>query len=123
MNNNCIFCKIINGDIPCYKIYEDDIVLAFLDINPETNGHTLVIPKEHFLDIYDINEETLQHIFKCAKKISTTLTEKLNCDGFTFIQNNGEIQEVKHFHLHIRPYYTEKQEKIDIETIYKKLTA
>ena len=122
MNNDCIFCKIINGEIPCYKVYEDEIVLAFLDINPETNGHTLIIPKKHFLDIYDINEETLKHIFKCSKKISTILTDKLSCDGFTFIQNNGEVQEVKHFHLHIRPFYKEKQEKIAVESIYQKLT-
>ena len=120
---NCIFCKIINGEIPSYKIYEDDTLLAFLDINPDSNGHTLVIPKKHYTDIMDIDNATLSHIFNVARNIKKTLEQKLNCDGITFIQNNGDVQGVKHFHLHIKPYYNIKQEKEDVEAIYNKLLS
>lgn len=120
---NCIFCKIINGEIPSYKIYEDDIVLAFLDINPDSNGHTLIIPKKHYTDIMDLDNETLTHIFNVARKIKTKLEEKLHCDGITFIQNNGEVQEVKHYHLHIKPYYNTEQANEEIEAIYNKLNS
>lgn len=118
---NCIFCKIINGEIPSYTIYEDDIVLAFLDINPDSNGHTLIIPKKHYTDIMDIDDTTLTHISDIAREIKTKLEEKLHCDGITFIQNNGDAQEVKHYHLHIKPYY-KNQTNEDVETIYNKLT-
>lgn len=114
---DCLFCKIIEGSIPSYKIYEDEVVLAFLDINPETNGHTLIIPKKHFKDMDDIDLDTLNHIFKIAKKLKQVLTDKLNCDGLTFCQNNGCAQEVKHLHLHLIPKYL-KEKKIDVEEIY-----
>lgn len=114
--NDCLFCKIINGDIPCFKVYEDELVLAFLDINPKSNGHTLIIPKKHFKDIYDIDETTLSHIMKNAKKIMDLLNEKLNPDGFTLVQNNGVVQEVKHFHLHVMPYYKDSVLKSAEET-------
>ena len=106
---DCIFCKIINGDIPCMKVYEDDVCLAYLDINPDSDGHTLIIPKKHYKDIYDIPNDTLSHIYEVAKKIMDMLKEKLGCDGFTLLQNNGSIQEVKHYHLHIKPYYNDKK--------------
>lgn len=117
----CLFCKIINGEIPAYKVYEDNIVLAFLDISPDSNGHTLIIPKKHYLDLDDIDMETLSHIMEVAKKLKKLLEEKLNIDGLTLIQNSGKIQEVKHFHLHLKPYYKDKQELIDIKETYKKL--
>lgn len=106
---DCIFCKIINGDIPCMKVYEDDVCLAYLDINPDSDGHTLIIPKKHYKDIYDIPNDTLYHIYDISKKIMDMLKEKLGCDGFTLLQNNGSIQEVKHYHLHIKPYYNDKK--------------
>lgn len=106
---DCIFCKIINGDIPCMKVYEDDVCLAYLDINPDSDGHTLIIPKKHYKDIYDIPNDTLSHIYDISKKIMNMLKEKLGCDGFTLLQNNGSIQEVKHYHLHIKPYYNDKK--------------
>ena len=117
----CLFCKIINGEIPAYKVYEDNIVLAFLDISPDSNGHTLIIPKKHYLDLDDIDMETLSHIMGVAKKLKKLLEEKLNIDGLTLIQNSGKIQEVTHFHLHLKPYYKDKQELIDIKETYKKL--
>jgi len=106
---DCIFCKIINGDIPCYKIYEDDIVLAFLDINPDCDGHTLIIPKKHIKDIDEIDDNTLLHINKIAKKLKLKLEKDLKCNGISLLQNNGEIQEVKHYHLHLKPYYSNKK--------------
>ena len=117
MNNDCLFCKIVSGDIPSYKIYEDEIVIAFLDINPDSNGHTLIIPKKHYLDMDDIPLDTLNHIFKVAKELKVKLDSKLNTDGLTFVQNNGYIQEVKHFHLHLKPYYKDNKLK-SVEEIY-----
>lgn len=117
---NCIFCKIINNEIPSYKIYEDDIILAFLDVNPESTGHTLIIPKQHYQDIDDIPNEVLNHIINSAKKIKALLYEKLNCDGLTFVQNNGMVQEVKHFHLHLKPYY-ENKKKLSLDEVYNSI--
>ena len=105
---DCIFGKIVEGKIPSLKIYEDDVILAFLDINPDSNGHTLIIPKKHYKDINDIDEKTLCHIYSKAKDIMKLLEEKLNADGFSLLQNNGSVQEVKHYHLHIKPYYSNK---------------
>lgn len=102
---DCIFCMIANDEIPAMKIYEDDTILAYLDINPDSNGHTLIIPKSHYKDIYDIPSDILLHVYESAKKIMKILEEKLHCDGFSLLQNNGDVQEVKHYHLHIKPYY------------------
>ena len=117
---NCIFCKIINGDIPSYTIYEDDIIKAFLDIDPKSNGHTLIIPKKHYQDIMDIDEETLSYIFKKAKEIKKLLEEKLNIQGITFVQNNGLSQEVKHYHLHLIPNY-QNNDLMSVEEVFKKI--
>lgn len=118
---DCIFCKIVNGEIPSYKIYEDDNLLAFLDINPMSAGHTLIIPKKHTLDFTTISDDTLDNIMKAAKNISGLLVNKLDADGFTLTQNNGICQEVKHFHLHIIPQYRRKN-IISVEDVYKKIT-
>lgn len=117
-----IFCKIINNEIPSYKIYEDDIVIAFLDVNPLVNGHTLIVPKKHYKDLYDLDNETFTHIINIARKIGPILEEKLNADGITLVQNNGLYQEVKHFHLHLRPQYKEKQKLKPLEEIHKIIT-
>lgn len=118
---DCIFCKIIDGSIPSYTIYEDEIVKVFLDINPLSNGHCLVIPKKHYLDLVEIDDEVLSHIMKVARNIKKLLEEKLNIDGLTLIQNNGEVQEVKHYHLHLKPYYTVKQDLVDVSLIFDKI--
>ena len=115
-----IFCKIIKGEIPSKKIYEDEIVLAIMDVNPRSNGHTLIIPKKHYQDLLDIDIETLNHIMKVAKEISNKLIEKLNCNGITLEQNNGISQEVKHFHLHIIPKYN-RIEKLELEEVFHKI--
>lgn len=118
---DCLFCKIINKDIPCFKIYEDENVLCFLDINPDCNGHTLVIPKKHILDIDDMDSDTYINLLNSIKKVKKILESKLNIDGLTIVQNNGEIQIIKHFHIHLKPFYKEKQELIKAEDIYNKI--
>ena len=120
--NDCIFCKIINNEIPSYKIYEDDKVFAFLDVNPMSYGHTLIVPKNHILDYEEIDLETLNHINKVGKELYIKLKEKLSPNSIQLVQNNGKLQEVKHYHLHLIPYYDEeKQGKENIEEVYKNI--
>ena len=118
---DCVFCKIVKGEIPSYKVYEDDKILAFLDINPYSKGHTLVIPKEHTLDMSTIDDEVLDHLMHKARDIAALVTKKLDAPGYTLIQNNGFVQEVKHFHLHIIPKYKGKDD-LDIKEVYEKIT-
>ena len=118
-----IFFNIIDGEVPSYKIYEDDIVLAFLDVNPDVNGHTLIVPKKHYKDLYDIDNDTLVHIFDVARQISDILLSKLNADGLTLVQNNGLYQEVKHFHLHLKPQYKDKKELLNPKEVYELIKA
>ena len=108
-----IFCKIIAGEIPGKKVFEDDTVMVIMDVNPVSNGHCLIIPKVHYQDLYDIDTKTLNHILSIARDVSKILMEKLSCDGITLVQNNGSVQEVKHFHLHLIPKY-EGKDKIDL---------
>lgn len=119
---NCVFCKIINGEIPSYTIYEDDIVKVFLDIHPDSNGHMLIVPKKHIVDITTMDSETFAHILEIVKKMKTLLEEKLRIAGLTLIQNNGLAQDVKHFHLHLKPCYNTKQTKKDPKDIYELLS-
>jgi len=118
---DCIFCKIVNGKIPSYTIYEDNVVKVFLDVNPDNNGHTLIIPKQHYKDLDDIDETVLNHILKVAKDIKKLLESKLDIDGVTLIQNNGISQVVKHYHLHLIPNNKEKSNILKVEEIYKKI--
>lgn len=108
-----IFCKIINGEIPGKKVFEDDTVMVIMDVNPVSNGHCLIIPKVHYQNLYDIDIKTLNHILKIARDVSKILMERLSCDGITLVQNNGSVQEVKHFHLHLIPKY-EGKDKVDL---------
>lgn len=118
----CVFCKIINKDIPCYKIYEDDKVISFLSIDPVSYGHTLVIPKEHYVDYNDIPLELITHINKIGKELYQRITKNLNPTGFKLVQNNGNLQEVKHYHLHLIPTFDKKDlDKKDFENILKEI--
>ncbi len=101
----CIFCKILKGDIPNYTVYEDNHVLAFLDINPHAKGHTVVIPKVHSEVLFDLNDEMIGYIFGAVKKVAEKLDRKLSPDGFNFGWNHGESggQVVPHLHIHIIP--------------------
>ena len=111
MKDDCIFCKIIKGEIPSYTIYEDDNFKAFLDINPITNGHTLLVPKKHYDNLFDLDEQLIPRIGNVVKELNVKYKDKLGCEGLTLIQNNGIGQDVKHYHLHLVPRY----EKDEIE--------
>lgn len=102
---NCIFCKIIRGEIPCFKVYEDDRVLAFEDINPISEGHTLIIPKRHAENLWDIAEEDLAAVHLAAKKVINGIKEALKPTGVAALQLNGKgaNQVVLHYHLHLIP--------------------
>ena len=104
---NCIFCKIIGGEIPSNTIYEDDEFKVILDASPASKGHALILPKEHYADIYEIDEKTAVHAMQLAKKLAKHMTDVLKCDGFNIVQNNGECagQTVFHFHMHLIPRY------------------
>ena len=119
--DNCIFCKIASDEIPAKTIYEDEIVKVYLDINPINAGHTLIIPKKHFTDLDDIEIETLNHIMKVAKDIKKLLDERLKPDGIQLVQNNGNVQEIKHYHLHIIPNYI-KDNNMTLDEVYDILT-
>ena len=108
-DDNCIFCKLANGDIPTNSIYENDDFKVILDASPATKGHSLIIPKSHYKDIYEIDEELAGKAFKLAKKLTISMTEKLGCEGFNILQNNKEVagQTVFHFHMHLIPRYKE----------------
>lgn len=115
---DCIFCKICNGDIPSYTLYEDDKIKVFLDINPISNGHTLIIPKNHSVDLDDTSLDTINYILVKAKDIKKLLEKKLNPIGIRLVQNNGTLEEVKHFHLHLIPFYNDNN-KMNVEDVYK----
>lgn len=106
--NDCLFCRIVAGEIPCTKVYEDDTVLAFLDIHPVNIGHTLVIPKAHHVNLYDAEDETLAHMMPVIKKLSIAVKTALNADGINLEMNNDAPagQLVFHTHLHIIPRFS-----------------
>jgi histidine triad (HIT) family protein len=103
--NDCLFCKIIRGEIPSTKIYENDKILAFLDINPVNPGHTLVVPKEHFADMLETPDEVLDEMIRAVKKIAPAILQATGAEGFNLGVNNGEAagQLILHTHFHIMP--------------------
>lgn len=105
--DNCIFCKIANGEIPTNTVYEDEDFRVFMDVAPATKGHALVVPKNHYADIYEIEPETLGKAAKIAQKVIKHATKVLGCEGYNLMQNNGEVsgQTVFHFHMHLIPRY------------------
>ena len=102
---DCLFCKIISNEIPSEIIYEDDLVKVFLDIKPNTNGDSLVVPKKHFKDFREVDNETLIHINDVIKKLYPIYQERLHCEGLTICHNTDFGQEIKHFHIHFIPRY------------------
>ena len=111
---DCIFCKIANGEIPSKTIYEDEMFRVILDLGPATKGHALILPKDHFANLYELPDEVAGKVMQLAKKMATQMTDKLGCDGFNLVQNNGETagQTVFHFHLHLIPRYENDGQKI-----------
>ena len=114
MKDDCIFCKLANGVFPTNKIYEDEDFAVILDLGPAAKGHALILPKEHYANIYEIPEELLAKAAKLAKRMAAHMTEKLSCDGFNIVQNNGEVagQTVFHFHIHLISRYKNDNQKI-----------
>lgn len=106
-NENCIFCKIANGEIPAATIYEDEDFRVILDLGPASDGHALILPKAHYANIYELDEQTAAKAFVLAKKLAGKMTEAFACDGFNIVQNNGAVagQTVFHFHMHLIPRY------------------
>lgn len=106
-DDNCIFCKLANGEIPTKSIYEDEMFRVILDASPASRGHALILPKEHFSNVYELSDEVASKVFVLAKKMAAHMTKALGCDGFNIVQNNGEIagQTVFHFHMHLIPRY------------------
>ncbi len=106
-DNDCIFCKIAAGEIPSATLYEDDDFRVILDLGPASKGHALIIPKEHYRNLYDIDEELASKAIILAKKMVKKMTDVLGCDGYNIVQNNEEAagQTVFHFHMHLIPRY------------------
>ncbi|MFT9847452.1 HIT family protein [Aneurinibacillus sp. REN35] len=104
---NCIFCKIIKGEIPSAKVYENEHVVAFLDISQVTKGHTLVIPKIHQQDIFELTPEVAANVYTCVPKIANAIKKQFNAEGVNLLNNNGKVagQTVFHYHVHILPRY------------------
>ena len=104
---DCIFCKIANGEIPSTTIYEDEFHRVFFDINPASKGHCLIVPKDHYDNVFDMDDEAAARLFPLASKVARSLKEQLNLEGMNIVQNNGTIagQTVFHFHMHLIPRY------------------
>ena len=128
---DCLFCKIVKGEIPSKTVYEDELVKVFLDINPSTNGDLLIVPKKHYNNICDVDEEIITHSLKITReKLYPLLKEKLNCEGLTIVENNDLGQDIKHFHIHLTPRYKDdnlsnkfnKDLLIELDEVLKKLT-
>lgn len=114
----CLFCKIINNEVNSYTLFEDNTLKIIMDAFPNSPGHILILPKEHYVDLSDIDEEVLKKIILKAKEYKKVLEEKLNPESIILVQNNGKAQEIKHFHMHLIPYYKEKPTKT-VEEMYE----
>ncbi|NDO49209.1 HIT family protein [Lachnospiraceae bacterium MD335] len=113
-DDNCIFCKIANGEIPSRTLYEDEDFRVIMDLAPATKGHSLIMPKNHYKNIYEIADDTAAKVFPLAKKMAALMTEKLGADGFNIVQNNNEVagQTVFHFHVHLIPRYNDDNQSL-----------
>ena len=119
---DCIFCKIIKGEIPSYKLYEDDKVVVIMDAYPNVDGHTLVIPKNHYETFLDLPDDLVNHINVIAKKYAISNMEKLNAKGITLLVNYGDSQKVKHYHLHLLSLYGTLPEE-DVKEVFEVLNG
>ncbi len=113
-DDNCIFCKIANGEIPSKTLFEDDEFRVILDLGPAAKGHALILPKNHYANLYELPEETASKVMLRAKKMAAQMTDNLECDGFNLVHNNGEVagQTVFHFHMHLIPRYKNDNQTI-----------
>lgn len=116
----CLFCKIINDNLPSSTVYEDDLIKVIMNINPNTNGHLLILPKKHFVNIMDIEPKIISHSIEVTKNtLYPLLKEKLHCEGLTLVENNELGQEIRHFHIHLIPRY--KEDGVNISYKYETL--
>lgn len=115
--DDCIFCKIANGEISSKTLYEDEDFRVILDLGPATKGHALLLPKEHAENLYDLPDETAAKVLIRAREMAALMVERLHCDGLNLVQNNGEAagQTVRHFHMHIIPRYAGDGQNINWE--------
>ena len=132
---SCIFCKIAAGEIPSKTLYEDEEFRVILDLGPATKGHALILPKDHYRDLFELPDEKAAKVMVLAKKMAAQMREKLHCDGFNLMQNNEEAagQTVFHFHMHLIPRYNDDGQTIggkpgkpgdaDLEEIRKEVTG
>ena len=123
-DENCIFCKLANGEIPTATLYEDEDFRVILDASPAAKGHALILPKEHYANLYELDDEVAAKVLVLAKKMITRLTDILGCDGYNIVQNNGEVagQTVFHFHMHLIPRYKSDDNENVIEWKHKEFT-
>ena len=128
---DCIFCKIINKELPTRTIYEDEDIQVIMNTNPITDGHLLILAKKHYENIFDIKEEIIAHSIKVLReKLYPLIKEKLNCEGLTICENNFLGQEIKHFHIHVIPRYKDdnvdfsynKDKITDLDKVFQQLT-
>ncbi len=107
MQNNCIFCRIVAGEIPSAAVYEDEDFKVIMDISPAAKGHAVILPKRHCANLYELDDDTASKALIVARKVAKAIREELKCDGINLLQNNGEAagQSVFHFHIHLIPRY------------------
>jgi histidine triad (HIT) family protein len=106
-HKDCIFCKVLAGEIPSERVYEDDHTVAVMDINPWTRGHAVVIPRKHAENLFEIEDAELEHVAVAAKRLATKMRDTLGCDGVNLLQSNGRAawQTIFHLHVHVIPRY------------------
>jgi histidine triad (HIT) family protein len=134
-DGNCIFCKIIAGDIPCFKLHEDETTIAFMDVNPANPGHALAVVKEHWTTLHEIPAEQLAAVARTAKRVASAINTALEPDGINLIQANGPgaAQSVPHLHFHVLPRTSGDDLKINwghspgdmeaVKAVYEKVLA
>ena len=134
-DETCIFCKIAAGEIPAKTLYEDEAFRVILDLGPATKGHALILPKDHYRNLFELPDEQAEKVMVLAKKMAVRIRERLRCDGFNLVQNNEETagQTVFHFHMHLIPRYKDdgqvigwkpgKPEEAELEEIRKEITG
>lgn len=122
---DCIFCKIIKGEIPSKTIYEDELFKVIMDIEPATKGHALILPKNHFDNLYSLGEEESKALIPLAQKLASKMEAVLHCDGLNLVQNNGAAanQTVMHFHMHLIPRYENDNNKERLSWNHEEMTA
>lgn len=108
---DCIFCKIIKGEIPSKVLYEDELVKVIMDVNPTVDGHALIIPKKHYTDYLELDQDIITHIWDVAKKMGPSIMDKLKAKSLTLLVNFGDDQQVKHFHMHLLPNFGTMESK------------